>query len=500
MDNLQVVDGVDVARPIDAIFINSPLKNYDLAPRLNDFTLPVLGLAYIATYAKHKGLNVGVIDAESRGLGVSKVASVVNQLRPRWIALNLLAPTYRHSTEILREVSQDIQVMLGGHQAKAMPREILTDVRIPRIDAMILGEGEYRAARILEDKDSSNLMPEVMWRATDGVIKQGTHNKGDAVQWLAPDVDALPFVDRRFLHNDPFISENGRLEANLVGSRGCPYDCSFCGAAKSANPDVTIRTRSPENLLSEMETLALERQVSAFRFVDDLFLASQSFMNKCLPVFHSERVGNRFVWDATGRINVLNKLTDASLDLLKRVGCREVALGIESGSARVLKYMGKHITPEMTLECVSRLTSAGINVKGYFILGFPTETVNELESTVRHIHDLWEATSSAPGNFRCSAFEFRPYPGTPEWNRLLQSGKYAAAQLLLYEHVDLTNNGNVQALLERDEFNFSVNLQFGEAPVALVRHYLSTIMTEQKQRLGLNGLQSRDHVQRGRIG
>jgi anaerobic magnesium-protoporphyrin IX monomethyl ester cyclase len=56
--------GVDAMRSVDAIFINSPLKNYDIATRYNDFTLPVLGLGYIATYACHQGLNVAVLDAE----------------------------------------------------------------------------------------------------------------------------------------------------------------------------------------------------------------------------------------------------------------------------------------------------------------------------------------------------------------------------------------------------------------------------------------------------
>jgi hypothetical protein len=87
-----------------------------------------------------------------------------------------------------------------------------------------------------------------------------------------------------------------------------------------------------------------------------------------------------------------------------------------------------------------------------------------------------------PGSFRCSAFEFRPYPGTPEWHRLIASG-YTAADLLRYEHADLTSGG--QHLLERDEFNFSVNRQFGEASVPEVRAALTTIMSEQKVRPAL---------------
>lgn len=83
---------------------------------------------------------------------------------------------------------------------------------------------------------------------------------------LAPDINALPFVDRRFLTQHPHL-EAGRWEANMVGARGCPYDCSFCGAAVSANPDITIRTRDPHNILAEMYQLR-DAGVTAFRFVD----------------------------------------------------------------------------------------------------------------------------------------------------------------------------------------------------------------------------------------
>ncbi len=484
--------GHNPQRPIDIVLINSPLKNYDYVQRFNDFTLPVLGLGYIATYAKKRGFNVAVLDTEANGLGISKIAAIVNDASPRWVGLNLLAPTYRYSVEILQNIHPDIHVMLGGHQAKAMPEEILNDIRIPRIDAMILGEGEYRVAAILEDKTRRSELPSIWWREGKSTVQSVPLMTLEQMNhWLAPDINILPFVGREFFVQDPFRAADGRWEVNLVGSRGCPYDCSFCGAAKSANPDVSIRMRSPENIVSEMFFLADEYGATAFRFVDDLFLASPPFMKECLKLFKDQKIGDRFVWDATGRINVLSRSSDDMLDLMREAGCREVALGIESGNERLLSYMEKRITVDMIKKAVAALTKRGINVKGYFILGFPTETYSELLDTVRLIEELWEISDRNPGNFRCSAFEFRPYPGTPEWKRLIESGKYTPSQLLLYEHIDLTGNGAIAELLERDEFNFSVNIQFGDVPVDTVRHHLSKIMISQKKRLPAT-----DHVQR----
>ena len=164
---------------------------------------------------------------------------------------------------------------------------------------------------------------------------------------------------------------------------------------------------------------------------------------------------------------------------------REVALGIESGSDRLLTYMGKRITNEMTRSVVERLTRHGINVKGYFIVGFPTETKAELAQTPALVYDLWDLTKNGPGAFRASVFEFRPYPGTPEWTRLLQSGRFTPRQLRDYAAVDLTSSGLDEAMRERDEFNFSVNLQFGEATIDEVRAVLTELSVEQFRRRDL---------------
>lgn len=479
----RAIAGADLAQPLDALFINAPLRDYSLRPRTNDFTLPVLGMGYIATYAASQGFNVGVIDAEALGLGVDQAIRIINERSPRWAGFNLLAPTYEISARIAAGLEPGIQVMAGGHQAKAMPHAVLADARFARLEALVLGEGETRVVELLKDRRHRFQLPGVMW--LDPVMKTlQTGGSAASSQYLAPEIDGLPFVDRRFLADDPYEAPDGQYEANVVAARGCPYDCSFCGAAVSANPDITIRTRDPENIIAEVDELHARYGVTAVRFVDDLFLGYERFIRKCMAAFTAHRVGSRYGWDATGRINILHRAGDELLDELAANGLREVALGIESGSERLLRYMGKRITPDMTRSVVRRLVSRGISVKGYFILGFPTETRAELAATVRHLYDLWRIAESQPGSFRASVFEFRPYPGTPEWHRLLATGQYEPKQLLDYTAVDLTHGGLDEALRGRDEFNFSVNIQFGEASVSEVRERLIELSREQYQRSG----------------
>ncbi|MFI9452541.1 B12-binding domain-containing radical SAM protein [Amycolatopsis sp. NPDC052450] len=475
-----LIAGADLRREIDLLFVNAPLRDYDERPRVNDFTLPVLGMAYIATYAAAQGFNVGVLDAEAHGLGVEQTTRLVNASVPRWAGFNLLAPTYEISARIAERLDRDIMVMLGGHQAKAMPAEILCDQRMSQCEALVIGEGETRVAALLDDHKRRTELPGVMWLdpimrkpVTGGIGLKNEH-------YLTPDINALPFVNRGYLIQDPH-RDNGRLEANMVGARGCPYDCSFCGAAVSANPDITIRTREPHNILTEMDQLR-GTGVNAFRFVDDLFLGVPRVITTMMNAFTADHVGDWAKWDATGRINVLYRTSDAMLDTLAENGLREVALGVESGNARMLARIDKRITPDMARTVVRRLTERGINVKGYFILGFPTETCAEIDDTVRLVHDLWDITDPLPGRFRASAFEYRPYPGTPDWGELMKTGKYTAEQLLNYTAVDLTSDGVDESMRERDEFNFSVNIQLSEAPIDYIRRNLVTVSRAQYDR------------------
>lgn len=477
-----LIAGADDSRDLDALFVNAPLRDYAQRPRVNDYTLPVLGMAYIATYAAQAGFNVGVLDAEAHGLGIEQTVEAIKAARPRWVSMNLLAPTYELSARIAASLPDDTLLMVGGHQAKAMPQRILADPRMSHLTALILGEGETRVAALLDDERRRAELPGVMWRDhLLGTTASGIPRPGTAASHLSPDINALPFVDRRYLPQDPHRADDNRIEANIVGSRGCPYDCGFCGAAVSANPDIKIRTRAPENIIAELETLHTDYGATAFRFIDDLFLGAARIIRSSMETFTTHRIGKRYVWDATGRINVLNRVDDSMLDTLARNGLREVALGIESGSDRILTAMDKRITAQMAEDVARRLMKRGISVKGYFILGYPGEQRDDLNATMRHIRTLWSLADQSPGTFRASVFEFRPYPGTPVWQQLTQAGHDPDA-MLAYGDVDLTDQGANESMRQRDEFNFSVDIQFGDVPLPQLRTALATLTREQHDR------------------
>lgn len=216
-----LISGGDLSAQFDLLLVQAPLRDYSLRPRVNDFTLPCLGMAYIATAAAEAGYNTAVLDAEAFGLGVTETVDLVNSLRPRWVGMNLLAPTYQLSARIAADLDPGIHLMLGGHHAKALPTEILADPRMARCQALVLGEAETRVPQLLRDVGNRRVLPQVMWR--DPILHTPVRGSGD-LTYLAPDIDKLPFVDRRYLAQDPRVI-GGRMQAAMVGARGCPYDC-----------------------------------------------------------------------------------------------------------------------------------------------------------------------------------------------------------------------------------------------------------------------------------
>ncbi|WP_240634106.1 MULTISPECIES: cobalamin B12-binding domain-containing protein [Streptomyces] len=129
MRQLPLITGADATHTLDALFVNAPLRDYDLRPRTNDYTLPVLGMAYIATYAQQAGFNVGVLDAEAHGLGIEETARIVNTVAPRWAAMNLLAPTYEMSARIAAKLDPSIALMVGGHHVPSLLPPVMGGAR-----------------------------------------------------------------------------------------------------------------------------------------------------------------------------------------------------------------------------------------------------------------------------------------------------------------------------------------------------------------------------------
>ncbi|MBZ0253886.1 MAG: B12-binding domain-containing radical SAM protein, partial [Candidatus Methylomirabilis sp.] len=196
----------------------------------------------------------------------------------------------------------------------------------------------------------------------------------------------------------------------VLASRGCPYDCTFCAGRNVYGK--TVRWRSPEKVIEELRYLKEERGIQEFHILDDNFTFNPQFVMEFCERYIAS--GLKMPWNCSSGIR-LDFLDDRVVSTMVRAGCYSGSVGIESGSERIIKDMKKATTREKMRDKVRLLRSHGMFVTGLFIVGYPTETREDIEETIRYAKtlDLTRATFTT----------FVPLPGTESWELLQRTGK-----------------------------------------------------------------------------
>jgi len=275
---------------------------------------------------------------------------------------------------------QNKKVCIGGIHPSIFPKTTLAD---SLCDHVIVGEGEYALRDLALGKISEQI-------AYAGVIK---------------DLDEMPFPARHLFEYSDVVDltgihgqEHGQKATTMITSRGCPYNCSFCTKIPQTN---AFRFRTPQNIIEEIELLIHDYQISHIRFVDDIFTFDiERIINLCKSLIQI----NDLSWVCITRAD---KLTDKLLEMMKSAGCKEIHLGIESGSQRILDSMNKRITVEQNLDSIIRIKRAGIKVKTYLMYGFPGEMRQDIDATKMFIR------KAKPDRFTLS--RFTALPGSNIW-------------------------------------------------------------------------------------
>ncbi|MBU3957406.1 radical SAM protein, partial [Patescibacteria group bacterium] len=213
-------------------------------------------------------------------------------------------------------------------------------------------------------------------------------------------LDSLPFPTRQLLknlhlyHHTPFRGR--RFTTSMIASRGCPFNCSFCDQAVFGR---NWRGHSANYVVEEIRHLKKNYGVDFISFEDDNFLISrQRAIQICQGIIDS---GLKLEWGCSARVDNIDK---ELLLQMKKAGCVNIFIGIESGSPRVLKLLNKKTKLKEVVKAVGLIKKVGINVYGSVILAIPSETRKEMEKTISFIFSL-----PLDG---VSLFLYTPYPNT----------------------------------------------------------------------------------------
>jgi len=405
------------------LFINS-IENY------SDDSLPPLGLGYIVNELKKIKLDVIFLDAFNKNLCVTQILEHILIINPQYIILNVFSVNLLVVKEIIKQSPENIQFILGGGTQDIYKDIFNWDDIYHKID-IIVGEGEIIVPLIIQSSDS---IIHNFYKVNKRVIIINNNS-----EYFPKDLSKYE-VDHSIFENEPLFHHHGLWEAYITTNRGCIYSCAFCGSARSMNSHILVRERNIPSIRNELNTLLFNHpNIQTIRILDDLFLKDRLSVIKASQIFE----GFNLSWRAMAHILSVSNLNSEEIIDLKKSGCRKLFIGIESGSQDILKMIHKVTNIGLIRKTICRLMDIGINVKGFFIVGFPNESYNDAVKTLELAIFLKKYSQNVYGNFRTSVFQFRPYAGTELYNKLM------------LENINYKINLDLSATIGRHQFNTS---------------------------------------------
>ncbi len=358
---------------------------------------PPLGLAYLASIAREKGWTVKIIDGVTEELSKWDLIRIIKDFSPDVVGLTATTSAVLDAYDVARlvkEINPEVLVMIGGPHATFMAHEVLKEC--PYIDLVVRGEGELTFGELLERIERKGDFSDVAGIAyrKNGVIKENPPRP------LIRDLDDLPFPAYDLLPVDKYVVDKVRYAA-IMTSRGCPYNCIFCSSSLQFGKK--WRAHSVDRVIEEIKLLTEKYKVKEIEFLDDTFTLNMKRAKEIAKRIVDEKMD--ISWSASSRVNTFSYEVG---EALHRAGAHTVYFGIESGSERTLKFIGKGISKRQALDAVAAAKKAGLNALGAFIIGFPYENEEEMKETIRFADkvgvDLAQFTIATP------------YPGTRLWD------------------------------------------------------------------------------------
>lgn len=346
-------------------------------------------MALLAACLKEAGFEVHVIDANINRMDEVELAAEIAALAPVVVGVSAMTLEYGRSVhrtmEIVKETDPAIVTILGGIYPTLSPEIAMKD---GNIDYIVTGEGEERLPSLLRALEAGRGFERIdgLARRVNGkwVHQKERHPIADLNR--APFPDYSLFDMARYTNHSQKFTQNFHFRgfpwAMAITSRGCPYKCTFC--ASNNVYGTSIRYRSAANVLAEVDMMVRDHGIREMIFVDDSFLQSDE---RAVAIFEGliERDYD-LVWKSNN-MSIFH-MTDHVLELMRRSGCYQISVSIESGHPNTLRRIKKPVNLKKigrTLETMKRLD---FEIISNFVIGFPGETWDEIRETFRYAEEI----------------------------------------------------------------------------------------------------------------
>ena len=374
---------------------------------------PPLGIAYLASQMKERGIPVTIVDCTFENF--DEAIDRVVKARPTIIGISIMVTMSRNAFDLLRELRKRLPETLfiaGGPLPTVYPGMFGEE-----FDAVFCGEGDVTFPQFCQDYLSSGSSTRDLKTLNPATYPGLYINNGGQVRSSTPIhhsseiLNRLPLPDRSGFDHHQYQTEmeknTGLRQTSLIVTRGCPFSCDFC-----SKPVWGDQFRKPplEKVFWEIEEIRSLGYTSLW-IADDCFTLDSEY----LAAFCNEmiRLDVPVRWTCLSRVD---QLTPELVDLMKRAGCIRVYLGLESGCNETLRLMNKRVTVELGVRAVHLFSQAGIGTAGFFMVGYPKETIESIEKTFALVLTLPldEAWFTIP----------LPLPGTPLFARIADLRKW----------------------------------------------------------------------------
>ena len=378
-----------------------------------NYVLPI-ALGYLKSNLDNEKHEVKIVDcALNNWSSESKeFKQIMNEFQPDVVGVSCWSINYREVVELannLKAENQDVITICGGCHATAYPESLLNN----DFDFVFRGEAELSFPFFLEEVQKEK--PD--WSRVKGLsyLQEGqlVDNPVDKPQEL--DVIKTPNYDD--VNLETYFKKGYRLDsgnlrhAPIWTTRGCPYTCEFCSTYLLNG--YSIRKHSMDYVIDWVKHLYYDKNIRQVNIIDDNFTFHIEYAKEfCNRIIELNLKGLTLFTPNEIRVQ---KTDEELLRLMKKAGWNSVSIAPESGSFRVLKLMSKGLNPDMIPQKVELIKKVGLKVQGTFIIGYPGETKEDLDMTIKFIR-------KCKFNF-FFLNTFQPLPATKIYDKLVEEGK-----------------------------------------------------------------------------
>lgn len=397
--------------------------------------VPSLGVAYLAGAIKNAGHRIKIIDGFAMNstqresyykdeflIVGARIEQIIEQIPEDTLFIGIscmFSSEWIYHRKLIKKVKSafpEKMIVVGGEHITADPQYVLDSC--DAVDICVVGEGEETVIELIQKLESNQEISGIK-----GIYFRDPQNrekglptpprdrikKIDEIAW--PDWDDYP-IDI-YLEKKLSLQETTKTSIPMLGSRGCPYKCTFCTNPNMWGPRWI--SRDAKDIVKEVKTYVNKYGVNYIEFWDLTFLINKKWIHEFCDLLISENLDIQYGLPSGTRSEALDQET---LDKLFKSGLKRINFSPESGSDYVLEIIQKKVDRGNFLKIMNMASKSGLYVTSNIVLGFPGERKRDVVLSFKYIIQMVFA-----GIHDLYLLPYAPYPGSRIFNDLVAKGK-----------------------------------------------------------------------------